>query len=284
MLGGCAAPLSTLEPGGPSARAIAVLWWVMLAGAAAITALVAVLLALAWRRRHAASTVNAARWIVGGGLLFPLGVLGVLTAAALIVGERLLPHPAPEVVTVEARAHQFWWRFTHPDLGAGRAVTATELHIPAGRDVDVRITSADVIHSFWVPQLAGKLDAVPGFENVLRIRAAAPGRYQGRCAEFCGVGHAANVFTVVAHPPEEYAATLARLRSEAAPWPANCAACHADGTGAPGLAGVSARAWPPGHPLHALSGEALRAWVRLHAGPLTEAETEQAAALLEGGR
>jgi len=91
------------------------------------------------------------------------------------------------------------------------------LHIPAGQPVDVLVTSSDVIHSFWSPRLAGKIDAVPGHENVVRLTADRPGTYRGVCAEFCGVGHTDMHFSVVAHPPEEYAQALAEaLAAEAA--------------------------------------------------------------------
>lgn len=213
---GCTAPLSTLDPGGPAAEQIAMLWWVLLAGAALICALIAGLLLVAWRKRAAASRIHWRRWIIGGGILFPAVVLIGLTVAALIVGERLLPKPDPRgVITVSATGEQYGWIFVQPGP-EGRPVTSVHaLHIPAGQPVDVRITSLDVIHSFWVPALAGKMDAIPGRINTLRIEAARPGRYQGQCAEFCGIGHAGHRFVVVAHPASRYRTVLASL--DAAP-------------------------------------------------------------------
>jgi len=199
MLAGCEGPLSTVDPGGPAARAIATLWWVMLFGAGLIFAFVMVLLALAFRRR-ATATAEAGRerlWIVKLGIGFPVAVLLALLAYGLVVGERLLPRAGPDVLRVEAEARRFAWTFTYeavPGLS-----TENVLHIPAGRPVDVAVTTADVIHSFWVPRLAGKIDAIPGHVNVLRIEADAPGVYAGRSAEFSGPGYDRFGFTLVAH-------------------------------------------------------------------------------------
>ena len=98
-------------------------------------------------------------------------------------------------VTVGVEARRYAWAFRHP---GGRA-TEGVLHIPAGRPVDLSITATDVIHSFWVPRLAGKMDAIPGHTNRLRIVASRPGIYRGECAEYCGTGHKDHGFTVVAH-------------------------------------------------------------------------------------
>ena len=217
MLAGCEERLSAVHPAGPAADIIATLWWVMLGGAAAILLLVAVLLMLAFRRGEEASGEGASGegadhrretvWIKGLGLGFTMTVLAALTVWGLWIGERLLPRPGPDVVAVEAEGRQWVWRFTYPDA-PGR-VTENMLHIPARRPVDVRITSADVIHSFWVPRLAGKLDAIPGHVNVLRIEAWEPGRYAGVSAEFSGAGYRRHHFTVVAHDAAAWDAFLA---------------------------------------------------------------------------
>ena len=105
------------------------------------------------------------------------------------------------------------WHFEYPDRPEwGRT---KDLHIPAGRPVDVTITSSDVIHSFWVPRLAGKIDAIPGRANTLRIEADRPGRYGGTCAEFCGTGHTGMSFDVIAHPPATYEKTMAAMEKRA---------------------------------------------------------------------
>jgi heme/copper-type cytochrome/quinol oxidase subunit 2 len=209
-LAGCEERLSTVYPAGPAADVIATLWWVMLAGATAIFLFVMTLLVLAFRRGPAQSEADEGRekvWIVGLGLGFSLTVLAVLLAYGLVVGERLLPHPGPDVVTVRAEGRQWEWSFSYPDA-PGR-VTRGILHIPAGRPVDVEITTADVIHSFWVPRLAGKLDAIPGYVNVLRIEAWAPGDYAGVSSEYNGPGYKDHAFTLRAHDEGSWSTFLA---------------------------------------------------------------------------
>ena len=209
LAAGCQERLSAVHPAGPAADAIATLWWVLLAGATAIFLLVMALLALAILRRPSGDDDAGAErvWFWGLGLAFPAVTLVALTAYGLTVGERLLPRPARDLVTVRAEARQWAWTFGYEDL-PGRA-TEGVLHIPAGRPVDVRITSADVIHSFWVPRLAGKLDAIPGHVNVLRIEAREPGEYAGLSAEFNGAGYREHVFAVQAHSPASWDAFLA---------------------------------------------------------------------------
>jgi len=210
-LAGCTERLSIVHPAGPAAATIATLWWVLLAGAAVIFGLVMTLLLLAFRAREAddpgADRRHERRWIIGLGLVFPVTVLSALLAYGLVIGERLLPRTAPDLVTVEAEARQWAWRFAYPGL-PGRE-TEGVLHIPAGRPVDVRITTVDVIHSFWVPRLAGKLDAIPGHVNVLRLEADAPGDYAGVSAEFSGAGYANHRFTVTAHDAAGWSAFVA---------------------------------------------------------------------------
>ncbi len=170
----------------------------MLAGATAILALVLALLALAFMRKGGASPSQRA-WIVGGGLVFPGVVLAALLAYGLVVGEKLLPRAGAEVVRVAAVAERWRWTFSQGAPDGTRFMTIGTLHIPANRPVDVAITTRDVIHSFWVPRLAGKLDAIPGRTNVLRIEASAPGVYEAQCAEYCGIGHSGHNFRVIAH-------------------------------------------------------------------------------------
>jgi len=196
--------LSTVHPAGPAAAVIATLWWVLLIGATLIFLFVAGLFAWAWRRP--AGPADVRRYVIGLGLAFPLTVLAALLAYGLVVGERLLPRAAPEVVSVTAEARQWAWRFGYDDA-PGRE-TQGILHIPAGRPVDVAITTVDVVHSFWVPRLAGKLDAVPGHVNTLRIEAFAPGRYAGVSAEFSGPGYRAHRFEVIAHDAQGWQAFL----------------------------------------------------------------------------
>ncbi len=208
LMAGCAESLSTLAPAGPAAEAIAGLWWAMLAGSAAIFLLVMGLLALSFLRRTPRASERM--WLVGGGLVFPTIVLAVLLAFGLVIGERLLPKGRAEV-TIEAHAAQWSWTFRQN--GARAPIERVgRLDIPAGRPVDVRISSADVIHSFWVPRLAGKTDAIPGKVNTQRIEASQPGVYAGQCAEYCGVGHAGMRFTVIVHDAASWSAFVNQLR------------------------------------------------------------------------
>ena len=198
-----------LDPAGPAARSISGLWWIMLAGGVAIFVLVMLLIAAAFRpkRSETESPDRERLWIYGLGLGFSLTVLAALTMLGLATGERLLPVVADDVVKVRAEGRQWAWRFGYDDAPARS--TDNVLHIPAGRPVDVAITSVDVIHSFWVPRLAGKLDAIPGHTNVLRLQADQPGRYAGRSAEFSGDNYLLHRFEVVAHGADSWQAFLA---------------------------------------------------------------------------
>ncbi|MCC5958765.1 MAG: cytochrome c oxidase subunit II [Rhodobacteraceae bacterium] len=206
---GCSGPLSTLDPGGHIARDIAWLWWGMFAGAGLITVFVLVLLAVAFGRPR---ETTQKRWVFGLGLWFSLAVLSMVLAAGLWVGERILPRD-DGAVTVRAHAFQWGWEFAHDGAGGQLVEGEGTLHIPAGQPVDILITSQDVIHSFWVPRLGGKIDAIPGRVNRLRVQADSAGRFDGLCAEFCGLGHAAMRFEVIAHddwPPADPDATQDR--------------------------------------------------------------------------
>lgn len=152
-------------------------------------------------------------WIIGGGVVLPLGSIMVLLAFGVPAGHRMQPlAPADgEVVLIEVTGHMWWWEVRYPGTGI-RLVD--ELHIPVGLPVDVVLESADVIHSFWIPQLAGKMDMIPGHTNVLRIEADRVGTFRGKCAEFCGRGHAEMQFVVHAHEPQEFYAWLAEARGD----------------------------------------------------------------------
>jgi cytochrome c oxidase subunit II len=195
--------------------------------------------------------VPARLLILGGGVIFPLTVVtglliyGVVRAPALWSGL-----DTSEAYRVEVIGHRWWWEIRYPDAAGGALHDANELHIPAGRPVIVHVSTNDVIHSFWVPRLAGKIDAIPGIVNRLRIEAGAAGVYRGVCAEFCGAQHARMGFLVEAHDEDALNARLARLAAStrgepAAPdsggaraFEAHCAACHSlDARTRPQIAG-----------------------------------------------
>jgi len=148
------------------------------------------------------------RWVVLGGLALPAVVLVPLVAYALVTGERLIPLPGISPPRIEVHAERWRWTFRYPEQGG--AVSEGVLHLPAGRPVDLVITSSDLIHSLWIPRLGGKMDAIPGRVNVLRLQADTPGPYAGQCAEFCGIGHTTMRFDVIVHPAADFAAALAR--------------------------------------------------------------------------
>lgn len=155
--------------------------------------------------RRKSGSPSARTMLIGGGLVFPGVVLLALLVAALLVGDRLSPRGEPGVLRIEAQARQWAWTFRYPD-SPGAASTEGVLHVPVGRPFEVHVTSQDVIHSFWAPRLGGKIDAIPGQVNVIRLQADAPGVYRGQCAEFCGDAHAMMDFTIQAHTPDDYAA------------------------------------------------------------------------------
>ncbi|HEX5998748.1 MAG TPA: cytochrome c oxidase subunit II [Hyphomicrobiaceae bacterium] len=211
IFAGCTGSLSTLDPAGPAASSIATMWWFMLAGATLLLVLVAGLLLLAFVSPGVGTGPSPQAFVLTGGLALPGLTLAALVVYALIVGEHLLPHPvSSDGVRLRVIGQRWHWAFEY-DHPAGARRSIGVLHVPAGRLVEVQVTSTDVIHSFWVPRLAGKIDAIPGHITALRLKADAPGTYRGVCGEFCGVGHAGMDFTVQAHPEPEYLDAIDRL-------------------------------------------------------------------------
>ncbi|MFN4183373.1 MAG: cytochrome c oxidase subunit II [Hyphomonas sp.] len=208
MLAGCAGELSVLAPEGPAAAQVAELWWVMLAGAVLIFAGVMALALYAFKPTRGAGP-SPKLLLIGGGLIFPVVTMIALLIWALMRGEQLVARENSEFLTLNAHSAQWSWSFSYP---AGET-TEGVLHVPAGEPFLVRITSEDVIHSFWVPRLGGKMDAVPGRTNLLVLRADRPGIYRGICAEYCGIGHTQMVFEVHAHPRDIYPGILAEAAS-----------------------------------------------------------------------
>lgn len=172
-------------------------------GALVLFALVIVLLALSLLRPALLVRLKPGHWIVGGGLLMPVPVLAVLLVVALLLGEQLLPkHGGVAPLRIEAHASRWLWTFRYPETPG--AAPSEILHLPAGEPVDIVVTAEDVIHSFWVPRLGGKIDAIPGRTNVIRLQADEPGIYRGICAEYCGQGHETMGFAVQAHAPLDF--------------------------------------------------------------------------------
>lgn len=246
-------PPPVFDPAGPYAGSITTLSWVLLALAAVVLLVVlAALYAALSGRAELKAKLGGVRVVWIGGILFPVAVLTALLIYGLSLTRHLSDPIRGDELRVRVTGEMWWWRIAYLDARGREAVhDANELHIPAGRPVVLELESADVIHSFWVPRLSGKLDMIPGRRNLMRIQADAPGVFGGQCAEYCGGPHALMGFTVVAHPPGDFARFMeARLaRERAAPETAGsagarlfdaagCSACHRiAGTSANGLAG-----------------------------------------------
>jgi cytochrome c oxidase subunit 2 len=215
LLTGCGGVQSALDPAGPQAARISDLWWLMFAVCTAVfVAVIGVLLyaVLLARERPNAATPEAERRravAVGGAVAATVVILFVLLIASIAAGRGLTASPAAPAVTIEVAGHQWWWQVHYVDADPSRRViTANEIHIPVGQPIVFRLTSRDVIHSFWVPNLHGKRDLIPGHVTTIALQADRPGVYRGQCAEFCGYQHAHMALLVVAEPPEQFAAWL----------------------------------------------------------------------------
>lgn len=246
-------PPPVLNPAGPFSASITTLAWVLIALMTAIFLFVCAALWIALlgseRLRSRLGGEGVVRWF---GLIIPTGILAVLLVGGLWLTSRLEGVTGNEP-RIRVAGNIYWWRVAYLD-GAGRPMfwDANELHIPVGQPVVLELTSEDVIHSFWVPRLHGKMDTIPGRVNTLKIQADRPGIYGGQCAEYCGGAHALMGFVVVAHDPAEWQQWLASrqgtpVRSASTPEVARgaalftevgCATCHRiAGTTAQGLSG-----------------------------------------------
>lgn len=211
LLAGCSEIQSALAPQGADAERIFTLTTILLVGAVAILLVVMAALALAmfgserWRRRLASAGA-----IKLGGLAFPIVTLTVLLGHGIwLMREELAASTRPAALRIEVTGEQWWWRLAYVRPDGSRISEANEIRIPVGQEVEFILDTADVIHSFWVPSLGGKLDMVPGRTNRLRLTAQRAGIYRGQCAEYCGGPHALMALEVVAMPPDEFDAWLA---------------------------------------------------------------------------
>jgi cytochrome c oxidase subunit 2 len=227
FLTGCEPMQSTFASHGPAAQKIANLSWLMTILFLLITVIMWVLIAWAARRRRGTLAEHAPvdmgggqNWIAIGGLAIPLAILTII----FVLGLNLLaqfpihgPHHHPIKPEILIIGHQWWWEVQYLSDHADREVTtANEIHIPIDRPVNIELESSDVMHSFWIPALHGKVDLIPGHTNFVRIQASQEGNFAGECAEYCGAEHARMRLLVVAQQPDEYAAWLNQQRKPAA--------------------------------------------------------------------
>jgi cytochrome c oxidase subunit 2 len=255
-IGACAGAPTYLRTSGYIGNREATLGRVMLYIAVAVVVVVTVLVLVAvFRRRGDTPTLvrseGGLSWIYLGGIAAPALILLGITIYSLLVLRDVSRPPTSPPMTVQVTGHRWWWEVRYPGSSPDQlAITANEIHIPVGVPVRLELATGDVIHSFWIPQLAGKTDLIPGQRNVTWIEADAPGTYWGHCGEYCGLQHANMMMALVAEPPAQFTRWLDSQRRPAAE-PAGeamsgrdafersaCPLCHAvRGTGAGGAVG-----------------------------------------------
>ncbi len=251
LLAGCDGAQSSLSPAGRSAEKIAELFWWMAAGALVIWTIVVGLTIYSVYVAPSSENYKASLLIIFGGTVVPTIVLAVL----LVYGLAMMPEmmaPAPEgSLKIAVTGEQWWWRVRY-DSPTGQLVElANEIHLPVGEPVEFLLESADVIHSFWIPSLGGKVDMIPGRKTRLKLEPTRIGVFRGACAEYCGTSHALMTFDVVVSSKKEFQSWLDQqqgsARSPIDPMAisgekifltSGCGACHAvRGTAAQGSVG-----------------------------------------------
>lgn len=254
LLASCGGIQSPLSPAGDQASALHQLFVLMIAVCGGVY--LVVLAALAWSLLRARQPANQPtdrhldRGLWSAAVVIVIG-LTVLVVGSFFADRALFASHGQDAMEVRVTGHQWWWRVEYRDPAAGRWIeTANELHLPLGRTTRVSLGSADVIHSFWVPNVSGKIDMIPGRRNVLDLTPRREGWYRGQCSEFCGAQHAHMAFDVKVESPAAFDAWLAAQARPAlstadpvaargqAVFAGPCAACHVvRGTPAAGRAG-----------------------------------------------
>jgi cytochrome c oxidase subunit II len=250
---------SVLAPAGIQSSSIHSLWslllWVSVGVYVITIAFVAISLVRGMRSSHRSESraqtsrlTTSVAAAVGLTAVILLGLLG----ASVWTGRAVASLQASSAVTIEVIGHQWWWEIEYEDaVPSQRVHTANEIHIPLSRPIVLKVTSRDVIHSFWAPNLQGKRDLIPGYTTAIWLQADRPGIFRGQCAEFCGLQHAHMAFDVVAEPEADFERWLDGMRQLASPpqgeqerrgrevfLTTKCAGCHTvNGTDAHGLVG-----------------------------------------------
>jgi cytochrome c oxidase subunit 2 len=249
-LSSCGGPQSALTTAGRDAARIADLFTVMTIGTVIVWLAVVVIAVYTIRVRESHSQRAANLLIIGGGVAAPTVVLGALIAYGMPLVPAVLMMPPEGALSIQVTAKQWWWRVQYrtPD---GLVETANEIRLPVGERIHLQFSSPDVIHSFWVPSLVGKMDMIPGRLTRLALEPTRTGTFRGACAEYCGASHALMAFSVVVMEPHEFSDWLAEqarpaqtpqdptaVRGQAEFIGNGCTACHAiRGTPAAGRIG-----------------------------------------------
>ena len=203
---------SVLDPAGPQAGRIEDLWWIFFWVCTVVFVLVLATLLAAVVRARRAQTVQGGHEqerrltrTVGGATIVSTIILIGLLVLSIATGRVVGSSAPPDALTIEVVGHQWWWEviYEHP-IPSQRFTTANEIHIPVGRPIRIKTRSTDVIHSFWVPNLHGKRDLIPGKPSETWLQADRSGVFRGQCAEFCGAQHANMALVVVAEPPAAF--------------------------------------------------------------------------------
>ncbi|WP_082584509.1 cytochrome c oxidase subunit II [Noviherbaspirillum sp. Root189] len=202
---------SAMTPKGGQAAQIAEIGTVLFIGGGMIFLGVMLLLYIAlFGPARMRNYIGRRTLMIGGGIVFPIAVLSMLLVYTFMAAAGMVRADEAPAARIEITGELWWWRVRYLDpQGKVIVETANDVRIPAGQSVEFLVRSDNVIHSFWVPNLAGKMDTIPGHVNRLRIQADQPGIFRGQCAEYCGVQHANMALHVIALPPRDYASWLA---------------------------------------------------------------------------
>jgi cytochrome c oxidase subunit II len=226
----CHGNQASLNSGGLQAGRIERLWWLMFAIILAVYVIVLAWFGTAVYRSRTSAAVNdippqvnpaadrRSTLVVGAAITITVVLLFVILTASVLTGHAIANLNSKNPVTIDVIGHQWWWEVRYEATQADQTViTANEIHIPVGQPVVIKTSSVDVIHSFWAPNLHGKRDLIPGYQNALWIQADRAGTFRGQCAEFCGHQHAHMAFFVVAEPVEKFKSWLAQQVSTPPP-------------------------------------------------------------------
>ena len=320
FLGGCSGVQTMLGGEGAEGANFIQLFTVFMIVCTVMYLIVAIaLIAAVWRRRNAALTLDNRRHhesssavrpaLIGWTALIAVGLIG-LTVASFFTDRSNAANGNSPQLSLTVTVNQWWWDVEYNSPDASKTVrTANEIHLPVGVPVEVKLKSNDVIHSFWIPNLAGKQDLIPGRETDAQLLPRKTGLYRGQCAEFCGMQHAHMAFDVIAESQADFDRWLSAMRRPASPPAtpetehgrevfdsARCAGCHAvEGTGAAGLLGPNlthiATRSTLGAGTLANTPEHLAAWIRdpqtikpgnqMPANPMSDADLQALVAYLE---